>query len=62
MFPVSKKLYPHCLVLADSRNVFENDLLKQDCLFHSRTQMNYYKLKINVNKKVCSTFILNIQV
>ena len=36
---LSKKLYPHCLVVVSLRNIFEGDLYNQ-------TKINYYKLTI----------------
>jgi len=43
-FSLSKKLYPHCLVLVGSRNGYKLDLHDQNCLFHNGTKLNEYKL------------------
>jgi len=44
---LSKKHFPHCLVLVGSRNRFERDLHKQKGLFHKLKQMSKNKQQTN---------------
>ena len=44
LFPLGKTINPHYLVLVYSRNGFNRDLHKQNCMFHNRIKVKHYKL------------------
>ena len=61
---LSKKLYPHYLVLVGSRNGFERDLPKQKLLF-SQSKINKYKLmydafEMNINTHEDAFFCISL--